>query len=412
MSAAKKKLSPSYAWVILIVVWLCAFTMPANMTKVSALMAPLMEWFSIDEGAASLMMSLFYVMGCVVAFPAVGIINKFGIRKTILVSAACAIVGGLLGVFSGTNLTMFMVSRVIEGVGWGIVAVTGVPAISSWFAPSKRGLPMGIWGIWVAVAFIVGPIVFAAVSEATGTWQSVWWVNIVFDLVIAVLFAILYRDPVYVFDENENPVYTEEAELAKEDASFKWGPALKSPAVWLCAIAQFLICAGSMGIENFLATYVFTNLDASLTMANVIVSLGGIAGIIWSLILGKVSEFVKNNKIILIVCAIAGCIYSWMAFEATDLTVYILIAILIGLAEGGGPAMVFGILAKECPEESLPTGTALLTFLQNLGMIIGTTVVGNAVASVGWATGAHIISVPAYALIVVVTIVLWKKVKS
>lgn len=65
---SSKNLPSWYAWVVLAAVWLAAFTAPANMVKVTALAAPIMEWFAIDEASVSWVMSMFYIMGCVFAF--------------------------------------------------------------------------------------------------------------------------------------------------------------------------------------------------------------------------------------------------------------------------------------------------------------------------------------------------------
>ena len=83
---SSKNLPSWYAWVVLAAVWLAAFTAPANMVKVTALAAPIMEWFAIDEASVSWVMSMFYIMGCVFAFPAAGIMKKLGMRKTVVIA--------------------------------------------------------------------------------------------------------------------------------------------------------------------------------------------------------------------------------------------------------------------------------------------------------------------------------------
>lgn len=407
----KKNLTHWYAWVVLIVVWLAAFTAPANMVKVTALAAPIMEWFMIDEASVSWVMSMFYIMGCVFAFPAAGIMKKLGIRKTVVIALVFEIVGGALGVLSGNTLSVFMVSRALEGVSWGLLAVAGIPAISAWFAPAKRGLPMGIWGIWVAVAFIVGPLLFAGMFDSLGVWQPVWWLNVVFDAAILVVFLLLYRDADFSFDDQGNRI--EHADDGTEDEVPKgaYRTAFKAPAVLCAAIAMLFMCGAQMAIENFLPTYIFENLDASLTIANLVASGGAVAGVVFSIVLGKLSDLTGKTKVILVVTVVFGLIYSWIAFQTTDLAVYIFIVICIGIAEGGGPAMLFTILAKGCPEEALPAGSAILAFMQNLGMLIGTTLIGTVVSNLGWAVGAHYVAVPLYALVIVVALLFWKKVK-
>lgn len=400
-----------YAWVVLAVVWFAAFTAPANMVKVTALAAPIMEWFAIDEASVSWVMSMFYIMGCVFAFPAAGIMKRLGVRKTVVIALVFEIVGGLAGVFSGNSLPVFMVSRALEGISWGLLAVVGVPAISAWFAPARRGLPMGIWGIWVAVAFVLGPLLFAGMFDGMGSWQPVWWFNIVFDAVVLVVFLLLYRDAGFSFDDQGNRVEHAVGEVGETIAKGTYRTAFKAPAVLCAAIAMLLMCGAQMAIENFLPTYIFENLDATLTVANLVSSGGAVAGVIFSIVLGKLSDVTGKTKIILIVTVVFGLIYSWIAFETTDLAMYIFIIVCIGIAEGGGPAMLFTILAKGCPEEALPAGSAILVFMQNLGMLIGTTLVGTVVSNMGWALGAHCVAVPLYALIIVVVAVFWKKVR-
>ena len=120
---SSKNLPSWYAWVVLAAVWLAAFTAPANMVKVTALAAPIMEWFAIDEASVSWVMSMFYIMGCVFAFPAAGIMKKLGMRKTVVIALVFEIVGGLMGVFSGNSLPLFMVSRALEGISLSLIHI-------------------------------------------------------------------------------------------------------------------------------------------------------------------------------------------------------------------------------------------------------------------------------------------------
>lgn len=145
---------------------------PANMVKVTALAAPIMEWFAIDEASVSWVMSMFYIMGCVFAFPAAGIMKKLGMRKTVVIALVFEIVGGLMGVFSGNSLPLFMVSRALEGISWGLLAVAGIPAISAWFAPSKRGCPWASGASGWPWRSSLGPLLFAGMFDALGSMAA------------------------------------------------------------------------------------------------------------------------------------------------------------------------------------------------------------------------------------------------
>lgn len=59
---------------------------------------------------------------------------------------------------------------------------------------------------------------------------------------------------------------------------------------------MLLMCGAQMAIENFLPTYIFENLDVSLTVANLVSSGGAIAGVVFSIILGKLSDSDRQDE--------------------------------------------------------------------------------------------------------------------
>ena len=71
-----------------------------------------------------------------------------------------------------------MVSRFLEGAGMGVMGVAGASAIAPWFAPEKRGFPLGIWAMWVALAMCICPVLYGYVVDTLALpWQTVWSVS-------------------------------------------------------------------------------------------------------------------------------------------------------------------------------------------------------------------------------------------
>ncbi|HIW76530.1 MULTISPECIES: MFS transporter [Gordonibacter] len=397
-----------YGWVVLAVVWLCGFVAPLNMVKVTALSPVLMASFGIDEAFMGTIMSLFYVLGIVMAFPAAGIVNRFGVHKVGIASLLLALVGGLVGVLSA-DVPAFMVSRVLEGAGMGIMGVVGVVAISPWFAPSKRGLPLGIWAIWVTVSFIVGPTLFTGIFDITGSWHSVWWATLVFDAIVLVLFALLYRAPTFVFDDDEQPVAIDDS-VREELPVPHITAALKLPVVWLLGIMMFAYAAASMSIEGFFSTYVFDTFDVALTVAGIIVTSGAVIGSVFAVLSGKVSDRVHSRRLVLLVGWIAGMIYSWFVFSVDSLPLFIPVIILLALGENATPSMIYASVAEMMSPDKVAGASAVLALMQNVGMFLGTTVLGALVAGMGeWALAARCTAVPLYAFGLVLTVIAWKK---
>lgn len=397
-----------YGWVVLLVVWLCGFVAPLNMVKVTALSPVLMASFMIDEALMGQIMSLFYVLGIVMAFPAAGVVNRFGVRKVGIASLVLAIGGGLVGVLS-PDISLFMFSRVLEGAGMGIMGVVGVVAISPWFAPSKRGLPLGIWAIWVTVAFMVGPALFTAVFDGTGTWQPVWWGVIVFDAIVLVLFVLLYRSPTFVFDESENRVEVDEAVLEKLPKP-QVKAALRLPVVWLLGAMMLAYAAASMSIQGFFSTYVYSTLDVSLSVAGIVVTSGAVIGSVCAVLSGKISDRIRSRKVVLLVGWIAGMTYAWFVFSVDSLVLYVPILLLIGIGENATTSMIYASTAEMMSSDKVAGASAVLAFMQNVGMFVGTTALGALVGGMGdWGLAAHCTAVPLYGIGLVLTIIAWRK---
>lgn len=397
-----------YGWVVLLVVWLCGFVAPLNMVKVTALSPVLMASFAIDEALMGQIMSLFYVLGIAMAFPAAGVVNKFGVRKVGIASLVLGICGGFVGVLS-PDIFLFMLSRVLEGAGMGIMGVVGVVAISPWFAPSKRGLPLGIWAIWVTVAFMVGPALFTAVFDATGAWQPVWWGVIVFDMLVLVLFALLYRSPTFIFDEHENRIDVDEAVLERLPRP-KVKAALSLPIVWLLGIMMLVYAAASMSIQGFFSTYVYEALDVSLSVAGIVVTSGAVIGSVCAVLAGKISDRVRSRKIVLLVGWIAGMTYAWFVFSVDSLLLYLPILLLIGIGENATTSMIYASTAEMMSPDKVAGASAVLAFMQNIGMFVGTTALGALVSSMGdWGLAAHCTAVPLYGIGLLLTIAAWKR---
>ena len=67
-------------------------------------------------------MSAIAVIGVVLAFPAAFIARRMGLKNVILLSVACLGVGSALG-GATADLNVLMASRLLEGVGIGLIGV-------------------------------------------------------------------------------------------------------------------------------------------------------------------------------------------------------------------------------------------------------------------------------------------------
>ncbi|MBN2029868.1 MFS transporter [bacterium] len=163
--------TPSYAWVILVVVVLASVAAPLNQMKVSPVLSFIMEYFDMSLSLSGYLNSVFAFTRLILALPTGIFLKRFGPKIMGIIALSCLAVGAVLVAVSQSP-GMLIFSRVIEGNGLGLMSVIVPAAVSMWFPAEKRGIPMGIWATWFPVGSII-MYVFAPVMTTSLGWQII-----------------------------------------------------------------------------------------------------------------------------------------------------------------------------------------------------------------------------------------------
>ncbi|MCB2180314.1 MFS transporter [bacterium] len=373
---------PGYAWVILIVVFLASVAAPLNQFKVAPVMPVLMEAFGLDLSNAGYLMSVFAITGFVLALPAGIIIQKLGLKVAGLIATGCLVLGSVIGAIS-TTAGLMMFSRVIEGVGMGLIAVVAPAAIATWFPPEKQGTPMGIWATWVPVGSVVMYLLAPALTEAVN-WQAVWWFGAGFAALAMILFAFLMRMP----EGSGKP----EGGPGGEPPSM--GKALANRNIWLLGLAFACFNLATMCIATFYPTYLNTVKEFTMAKASFTSSITMIVVIFSAPLAGILSDKIGSRKLLL---TIPFIITGAMFFFPFSIDGWMIPAwmILSGIVSGAIPTATFAAAPEIMGKPQLAgIGLAVVTLGQNLGMFVGPIIFGMIVESSGWVS-AGIWMIPA-----------------
>lgn len=391
-----KCIDGSYGWVVVLFTMLVGFVPGSNMAKAISLAPVICMNFGIGPDTFGLVVAAFYIMGFILAFPTTGMVNKLGMKGSVAIAVACGIIGSAMGALSGTNTTMFIVSRVIEGASFGIMGVVGASSIGPWFSPKKRSLPLSIWSMWVAACMCVCPIMFGWLNETMGvSWEAIWWGTAVYDLVVGILFIMFYRAPadLAAVENAEDPTGTKKASISR---------ALKSPMLWALALIFLFDEAAYMAINGFIVTYLSTELGTSLVFANMIFSIFGFMGAICPPISGWITQKWNNHRWVLLVGLFVAVIYTALVFHIQDPNMFYPLSLLAGFVGGAVPSILWQFAPNTVEDADIPAANAFMAFTQNVGMTIGALIIGNAITIWGWGMGSWIGMLPLYIICLII----------
>ena len=251
----------SYAWVILVVVYFASVVAPFIQFKIPPIMPLLMQEFGIDLTRAGLLMSSIALIGLLLALPTSILLQRFGPKITLVVSLALMALGAGVGALS-TTFAALLGSRVIEGMGIGLMGIAAPATIAMWFPPERRGTPMGIWATWVPVGFVLIYNIAPTMVVSLG-WQSIWWLGAGFAVLMMVACGLLIR---------RSPMQDQMDQQAEPTPGLKH--ALANRNVWLLALEFGCMSFAMLGVATYYPTFLSEVRGYPLGQAAFLASLG------------------------------------------------------------------------------------------------------------------------------------------
>ncbi|MDL2306698.1 MFS transporter [Desulfovibrio sp. OttesenSCG-928-C06] len=360
---------PSYAWVILIVVYLASMAAPLNQFKVPPVMGTLMESYGMSMAVAGTLMSIFALIGVVLALPSGFIMGRIGVKNAGLVALLCLMAGGAVGALAG-NIPVLMASRVLEGVGMCLMSIVAPTALATWFPPHKHGLALGVWGTWVpigsTIAFSIGPTIAAASG-----WTGVAWGSFGYTTVLFVAFLLLFRMP-----RAAAPL----ADSAPAPQGAGMGAVLRQRDPWFLAISFACFMMVTISLMTFLPAYfISTGLDQAAAAGKASIYI--IVNMVSIFLGGVISDKLGRKKCIVIPYIIIGGLMAFF-FLPGDGIMFSMLA--VGILGGFAVTPTFSAAPMLVAPADAGHAMAILALGQNAGMAIGPALFGMFAQNMGW----------------------------
>lgn len=288
------------AWVVAIIAIIASILISVNNNKLPATASLVLPALGIDTGALSTLMSLNGYVGFVLAFVAATIIMKFGSKKSTLMVLACALVGAVISAFA-QSYELLVVGRLIEGVGYACIGTVVPVLVSEWFPPSKRGVPMGIFSVWVPLGsmFIMGTSGFFFNTADPSSYHNVFWFVVVLMAIITVIWVAAVRNPQHSYLEDETDPNAPKPKVSE---------GFKSLSCWIAMIAFAAFSLGTACVMNFETLYMVQTMGMDQAAANGMLNIANIAVVIGGVGIGFVLNAVKSNSGRLAILAVSSAV--------------------------------------------------------------------------------------------------------
>jgi MFS family permease len=340
-----------YGWKLLGVFWLMVFINLGFPVYGSAVInAAMAVALGFDRKTLGLIFSVYMIMSGLPG-PLVAIsVNRFGVRRTLIVGSALVITGAvLMATVVNTGLQAAMAFGVLVGTGVATgAALASQAGVAKWFV-RRRALALSIMYSAGAIGgFVSAPLLNRVISVADGNWRVAWWLVAILSACAAIIAALFVKEQ--PSDLGQVPDGAQESGPARgrPTASFitneQWTyrEALLTPAYWLMV---FSLVGGSCGYTLYLAHGVvhLTDLGHSRTDGAWAVSILAVTGLGAKVIVALLGDRIDPRYLWAVFTAFfAAGLY--LVIDARSELQLIGFAICLGIGFGGGVVCLMAVL--------------------------------------------------------------------
>ena len=164
---------PRDAWLRLAACAAAAALLQMDGTIVTVALPSVGEELDADSHALSYVLMAYFLAYAVTLFPGGALVDRIGSRRVALAGLGVFAAGAVLGALAG-SFGVLVASRVVQGVGAGLVSPASLAGAVSGFPAERRGTALGIWGASSGAANLIGPVVGGLLTVAID-WRACWW---------------------------------------------------------------------------------------------------------------------------------------------------------------------------------------------------------------------------------------------
>ncbi|MDO5329161.1 MAG: DHA2 family efflux MFS transporter permease subunit [Coriobacteriia bacterium] len=186
-------------WHLVIIVFCSTFVAFFNQTTVNPALPSIMHDFSVNAPTAQWLFSG-YTLALAIVIPVnAHLLEKYSVKR-IIICALCIYSVGCFLTGLGDNFALVLIGRLIQGCGNGLLMPTTMAVCFYVFPKERRGIALGVYGLLIGFAPILGPAVSGFVVD-NFTWHWIY-IGVGFCVIICLIAAIVLLSHKHIAEEN------------------------------------------------------------------------------------------------------------------------------------------------------------------------------------------------------------------
>ncbi len=344
-----------------------------HMGKIPGALPVVQAEFSLDLLQSGLVVSSFSILSALFGITLGILARRAGARLAGAVGLAATAAGAVMGTLT-PGFPLLLASRVLEGFGFLLVAVTMPGLINRVCPPRLRAVALGIWAAFIPAAMSLMLLASPAILDVSG-WRGLWWLSALVSLLVAICFFALTGSP------EEKPRKAAGKRPGRRDLA---RPLLVSGA-FACYSALFA------AVTAFLPTYWSGHRGLELEPATYLTSLVVIGNIVGNITAGYLVGRGMTLERLMRWALLGGGTSAALVFSGlVPLAGEFAAAWIFTFLGGMLPGAVFAHIGTIAPSaESVPMTTGMIFQGAGLGQVFGPVGLGMAAGTgLGWTGGA------------------------
>jgi MFS family permease len=190
---------PREAWTRLAACTAAAALLQLDGTVITVALPNVAHSLHVSSSATAIVLSAYFAAYAIFLFPGGRLVDRLGARRMALIGLGIFAVGAALGAVT-SDLTLLTLTRVIQGIGAGLVSPAALAGAVSGFPVERQGTALGIWGASAGVANLIGPLLGGVLTVLLG-WRADWWALV--PMALAAAWAVHRQVPRIVHESPE-----------------------------------------------------------------------------------------------------------------------------------------------------------------------------------------------------------------